>query len=216
MDILKQWLRTVTQLIESIGRYPSNCSLEEATWRAFVGPLEEDASLEPEKMFAAFEAWKKLSWLLPSIGPVGFARRAWVKAKPHLPSRVNRFLSKRLDNGVVDALQVLMNKSDAAAAFERAFNQVSRGRRFCVTECGYIGWAPPDAGEGDEVIACKGTRTLFVVRSSSNNAMSKGPEATASSDPDARTLVGAMWLYGLMNGEALSRQELQETTVILL
>lgn len=47
-----------------------------------------------------------------------------------------------------------------AESFEQAFGRYSGGRRFCVTEQGYMGWVSLAAREGDEVATFYGTRIL--------------------------------------------------------
>ena len=51
-----------------------------------------------------------------------------------------------------------------AESFERAIGQYTGGRRFCITEQGYMGWVSLVAREGDEVATFYGTRILYTLR----------------------------------------------------
>ncbi|KAL2043493.1 hypothetical protein N7G274_003800 [Stereocaulon virgatum] len=73
-----------------------------------------------------------------------------------------------------------------AESFEQAFGRYCGGRRFCVTEQGYMGWVSLAAREGDEVATFYGTRLLHTLRRESRGFR----------------LTGDCYLQGLMEGEA--------------
>jgi hypothetical protein len=75
-----------------------------------------------------------------------------------------------------------------AESFEQAFGRYSGGRRFCVTEQGYMGWVSLAAREGDEVATFYGTRILHTLRRENKGFR----------------LTGDCYLQGLMEGEAAS------------
>ncbi|KAK5653791.1 hypothetical protein OQA88_7949 [Cercophora sp. LCS_1] len=74
------------------------------------------------------------------------------------------------------------------------------GARVCFTERGYIGLAPPDAEPGDMVIIINGAAVPFLVR---------GPQSLVSSESRS-TLIGECYIHGIMHGEALDFDGVEE------
>ena len=87
----------------------------------------------------------------------------------------------------------LTQLSKEAEPFERDFEAYAWGRRFCITEKGYMGWVCLAAREGDEVAALCGTRILFTFR---------------QEDTGVR-LIGDCYLQELMNGGWSPKEELR-------
>ncbi|KAK8090460.1 hypothetical protein PG997_005421 [Apiospora hydei] len=115
-------------------------------------------------------------------------------------------------------------------AFKNLFNSVSRaylthintlvstvvnGKRFFVTEKGYIGWGPKSAEVGDSISMLPGADVPFLVRKLTGDVMPKSDE---DGDVVNCTLVGEAYVHGLMNGEALAaveRGEVREQTIVI-
>ncbi|KAF8857796.1 hypothetical protein BDZ45DRAFT_674423 [Acephala macrosclerotiorum] len=76
----------------------------------------------------------------------------------------------------------------------------TKGRRFFITENGYMGLGRPEVG--DEVWVLFGGDTPFVLRPS-------------TSDPGCHLLVGDCYVHGLMDGEAMVDVEEKTETVTL-
>jgi len=68
----------------------------------------------------------------------------------------------------------------------------AKGRSFCRTDTGHLGWVPADAEEGDCVCILFGGRTFYVLR----------PDG----DEHYR-LIGECYLHGLMQGEGVDKLE---------
>ena len=79
----------------------------------------------------------------------------------------------------------------AQQAFLAPFSRFSLGRRYFRSKQGYLGWVPRHAWEGDRICAFYGSRYPFVIR----------PYG------DGWRLIGACYMYGLMEGEAIGISE---------
>lgn len=88
------------------------------------------------------------------------------------------------------------------------FLLAARHRRIIVTQKGYLGLGPMTTRPGDEVHIISGGRIPFVLRRSPDKrpTYSKRPEDATMADPVTYRLQGDAFVYGLMNGEALSRE----------
>jgi Heterokaryon incompatibility protein (HET) len=86
-----------------------------------------------------------------------------------------------------------------AAAFAK---RLSNGR-FCVTKTGYVGIVPYEANLGDKICVLHGALVPFVLRK------------TAGSD-SLYKLVGECYIHGIMYGEALSVESIQERRYTLI
>ncbi|OTB12792.1 hypothetical protein K445DRAFT_320588 [Daldinia sp. EC12] len=67
------------------------------------------------------------------------------------------------------------------------------GRKLFISKNGYIGLAPEDALEGDEIWVLDGGRLPLVLRPLGNRS-EKGPETEY-------TLIGDSYVHGIMDGE---------------
>lgn len=88
---------------------------------------------------------------------------------------------------------------ETAAAFAK---RLSNGR-FCVTKRGYLGFAPPEAHLGDVICVLHGGAVPFVLR------------RTFSHDSEHR-LIGECYIHGIMYGEALSFDGIEERSFFLV
>ena len=136
---------------------------EEAFWRALIGDTANESRPASPSFASAFRSADKL--LLDS------------SVRQDLP-----YGSSMADDFWDDVIN-----------FGKALTPMARGRRFCVTERGYIGWAPLYTTSGDLVCILHGSRTPFLLRSD-------------ASDQERRiyTLVGECFFHGMMDGEMLS------------
>jgi hypothetical protein len=242
MDI---WLANVRRFVNGLKDYPVNCTLGNARWRALMGPLGEEiegAAEEPQAC-QSFDAWESLPGLVARFERLRFLtelHESWLKA--YLPGFVSRFVERRLllplflreevgsssdfssssyspaaaaADRLTELQEQLVHTADAAGSFEDAFGQISGGRRFCVTQRGYLGWVPLEAKEGDEIVAFFGARLLFVVRDAAS-AHGGTRNSSGGRKEAIRSLVGGAWFYGLMKGETLRMKEVEEIDVVLV
>ncbi|KAK7952817.1 uncharacterized protein PG986_008545 [Apiospora aurea] len=112
---------------------------------------------------------------------------------------------------------------DAFRGISRAFlthintivSTVVNGKRFFVTEKGYVGWGPKSTEVGDSVSVLPGADVPFLVRKLTGEIT---PRSDEDGDVVSCTLVGEAYVHGLMNGEALTAVEhgivSQQTIVI--
>jgi hypothetical protein len=89
-----------------------------------------------------------------------------------------------------------MEKADI---FLTGFREMTRLRRFCVTEQGRMAIMPPRSKVGDVLCILKGARTPFVLRGSSEK-------------PPVYNLVGCCYIHGVMGGEI----DIQESQTFVL
>ena len=87
-----------------------------------------------------------------------------------------------------------------AAVLDVPMARCQAGRCFSVTEKGYIGWCTLAAQEGDVVVAFRGTRLLFTLRPVGG----------------AYKVTGDCYLQGLMEGQGLRMDDIQDEQLILI
>ncbi|KAG7009435.1 hypothetical protein G7Y79_00002g005500 [Physcia stellaris] len=173
---LLEWNEEVSCLVSNLGTYPTGMPLEEAQWRTLffnVGMDDEPAS---PGFGHSYEAWKH---------------------------NIANLITMRADGSILhipEFKESALKCIDDCAPFEQAIGRYPLGRRFCVTEKGYIGWVSTTAQAGDEVVAFHGARLLFTVRS-----RDRGHE-----------LRGDCFLQGLMEGEALQLPDTRDEDIILI
>jgi len=76
----------------------------------------------------------------------------------------------------------------------------ANGRRFFITEAGFVGVTCRGVEEGDKIVLFLGGASPFIIRE-------------CQSVPAAFNLVGTAYVHGIMDGEAM---RLEETTDFLL
>lgn len=86
---------------------------------------------------------------------------------------------------------------------------LSQRRRFCTTELGLLGVVPFDCKPGDRVFVMRGGAVPLILRpvASHSNAEDKGQKYH---------FIGDAYIRGVMYGEGLSFDEVQESDVVLL
>jgi hypothetical protein len=82
-------------------------------------------------------------------------------------------------------------------------NMILGGRRFLITQQGYVGWAPRYTRKGDKIFVLLGCKTPVILR----------PQG------DAFKLIGECYIHGVMNGEVIDELEagkyqLQDVTIV--
>jgi Heterokaryon incompatibility protein (HET) len=77
--------------------------------------------------------------------------------------------------------------------FEFLFKRTCAGRRFCVTEKGFMGLVPRSAKPGDKVCILLGAETPFVLRS----------KARERNEMVQYELIGEAYVHGIMDGELI-------------
>jgi hypothetical protein len=92
-----------------------------------------------------------------------------------------------------EALQEFMNQ---VTKYSPGTGGCVRGRRFCVTEAGYVGLVPPGSEKGDRVCIIYGAQTPFIVRLDDEII---AVILVIESIP----LIGDCHFYGMMDAETL-------------
>lgn len=146
--------------------------LREAYWRTLIGDRTLTARPAPAAFAENFDRWQEVMRLVSSIPEIN----------PIAPPD-------------------FMQKYQGASAFMHAARRCFFGRRFCITNKGYIGLVPPYACERDIVCAVLGAQTPLVLRPTDD---------VAGTGQDRRNskyrLVGECYIHGIMMGEAIAPQ----------
>ena len=124
---------------------------------------------------------------------------SWPFAQWLLCTTINRTALFLNSNAVIDihkfqSQQLLL--ASRYQPFEQLFGKFTAGRRFCLTERGFMGWVSLAAEEGDEIVALAGTNILFSLR---------GP-----GQKTGFCLKGDCYLQGLMTGEPYTMEGVEE------
>ncbi|KAK5653044.1 hypothetical protein OQA88_9330 [Cercophora sp. LCS_1] len=216
------WIGHLTRLTSPLTSYPIGCAIEEATWRALVGIMEEMADSDVA-MGAFFPKWKQACTLV-YLKEV-LKNRHLLEEEPLLSDEEREILGRMVRDGTFWVESTDLFLTAGVQRFMKGLQLFAGGRKFCLTEKGYMGWIHADAKEGDEVVALKGTSLLFVARDRGGSLRARLEEGEAASghvleDDGVRrglvrvkALVGAAWLYGLMNGEPGKMEEIPEEAV---
>ena len=92
------------------------------------------------------------------------------------------------DAAMRDDFNAVEKMSRVSQPFVGAFEPAARGRRFCVTQDGYMGLVPTRAAKGDNICVFLGGAVPFLIRKIDNGHY---------------PLVGECYVHGLMDGKAL-------------
>ncbi|KAL8690473.1 MAG: hypothetical protein Q9218_004082 [Villophora microphyllina] len=124
---MRDWLKELSRLVDGLESYPTGMSLGEAQWRALClnGGVDEPA---PTEWGHAYNAWKDLN--------------------DHIIRLHANDTIKTYDPGLMERVGKLCLD---AKPIEIAMASYPAGRRFCITEKGFIGWVSMAARKGDEV-----------------------------------------------------------------
>jgi hypothetical protein len=197
------WVHHLRELTRGLTGYPAAGSTPgEAIWRSLIGPMEEIA--ESKAVFgSAVDDWMRgcVYAYLDCIRKIGSSHKEY---RDKLSEQEQGWLERMETDTKFRNEAVSLYSAEHVQRFVRPLQIIAAGRRFCRTERGYLGWIHPDAGVGDKVVALRGTRILFVTRP----AAGEGADRPQGDEPEgikstSEILVGAAWLYGLMNGEPL-------------
>ena len=126
----------------------------------------------------------------------------WATAQRCLCMMIDR-IALALGRNVTDVgkLQTQLNElAQRYRPFEQLFGRFTAGRRFCITERGYMGWVSLAAQQGDEIASLAGTNILFALR--------KGKTGFY--------LMGDCYLQGLMEGEAYTLEGAEEVYIRII
>ena len=108
---------------------------------------------------------------------------------------VARFLNEFSDRAWPDQEQ---NKAQAE---ERSLTEeVTRNRKFCITELGRMGVVPASTETGDRIVVLFGMQTPVVLRTLA--------PVSVDARPACYQLLGESFVHGLMDGEAIRAMEM--------
>jgi len=155
---------------------------EEAFWRALIGDRTTESRPAPAIFSSYFRSIQKM-FLNPSF-----------HENCHTALSMDCDFCK-LGSNFFASHEVL--------EFCNALSPISSGRRFCVTERGYMGWVPPHTVSGDLVCILYGARTPFLLR----NEIFEGGK-------HGYRLVGECFFHGMMDGEMLTASHRVEDFIV--
>lgn len=189
----------------ALNPYPTNQPLDEVFWRTMLGDTH---------------------WSRPAEPSLGEGCRFWERI---FCAQVKAALAE--SGGQDDELLGLEDPTNPAMSIEElvASGQItaavtssniwngnrmmcSTGRRFCVTQNGYMAIVPPGSQEGDLVCILQGMNTPFVLRESKKEGkrlvvdVVVDGEGGGDEEPVERRrvqLVGEAYVHGMMDGEAM-------------
>jgi len=98
---------------------------------------------------------------------------------------------------LADRIQSAAQKS---SLYTEAFNTFSSGRRFCVTENGYIGWVHKSARVGDKIVLFRASRIPFTLRQVGS----------------VYILIGDCFLQGAMNHEVFESEAIEDEEIVII
>lgn len=112
------------------------------------------------------------------------------------------------------------NNIEAAALIQEmqhASAVVTYGRRFFVTQQGYLGLGPQKMAVGDEVYVFNGSKVPFVLRGVERAAAAEQPSGGGNTSEFPRfRLVGDCYVHGIMDGEACEESTGVKASSLLL
>ena len=207
------WFRECRNLEEnySFDPYVNLQPRKEAFWRALIGDRTTSSRPAPmsfasnfravEEFLLSFSLYKK-SHTIPSISCDSCLLQpnlpAWKLRFPQnlfldFPSDANHHPDFPTDH---DSLSKIFD-------FFEALTPISAGRRFCVTDRGYMGWVPPYTVSGDLVCIFHGARTPFLLRTE-----------TSDKGNHVYKLVGECFFHGMMDGEIFTSEYKMEDFIV--
>jgi hypothetical protein len=90
------------------------------------------------------------------------------------------------------------------------------GRRFFVTQRGYLGLGPKKSAVGDEAHAINGSTVPFVLRRVESGATAEQTQEGSTSEFPRFRLVGGCYVHGIMDGEACDESTGVKASSLLL
>lgn len=159
----KRALENCDKMIAEAFSHPAGQDSEEALWQTVCCGLSPSGARAPETYRDAFKVWR-----------VAF-RATDDKGKTNMHKQ---FFAK----DVADSRE-----------FGNAVVMFALGRKFCITDKGYMGRVPNRSRKGDRICVLKGGRVPFVIRGTANGQYQ---------------LVGECYIHGIMKGEVLEQKDI--------
>lgn len=179
------WREETHQLVEQglSDAYPfkPNQSRSEAFWRTLIGDATSTAR--------------------PAPAILGCEYHTWVEAENVEKSYLSSYLSP-VPSTLPFNLGVLGPNSSNAMTWYKALALCVGGRRFCITNKGYMGMVPPLCKPSDLVCIIMGAETPYIIRRSSND------------DDTSYEIVGECYIHGMMDGEMLETGEVEQLNFV--
>lgn len=132
--------------------------------------------------------WWLLSWAIAQWSLCAIVDRTALALDPNVIIDIGKFKLQRY------------KLVERCGPFEQLFGKFTAGRRFCITERGYMGWVSLAAQEGDEIASLAGTNILFTLRRGETGFY----------------LMGDCYLQDLMEGEAYTLEGLKEVYIRII
>jgi hypothetical protein len=195
---METWDDACWELATNLEQYPTGERIWSAYWRTLICNMESVGVEATENLENAYKTWislyitrnKVFELFKTHIVPTDVRENATTpKPRGWILGRLATNLSNSWQKTSVmfkaaTQLAILKQQAKLSAPFDSAFKRYSFGRKFCTTECGYMGWVPFDAQTGDQLCYFRGCRLPFVIRQ--------------CEDGHRYRLIGDSYLHGLM------------------
>lgn len=165
---MAEWIAMVEASTKALNSYPVEKTVQQALAETLGFAHEKSDFGIPGGTIAALKNLQELIPLLPHLRSTRKVRELGGDSDPQIMKRVNEIAA-------------------ATKSYIRAFDTFSKGRYFCVTKRGYLGWVPEAAQVGDLVYAVRWSRIPYVLRRLGSTY----------------TLVGDSYIHQHMSGETL-------------
>lgn len=142
----------------------------------------------------------------PSTPPPRLHRKKTFKRSPNYPdyeisSPIARKRSRTTPPRTSRDSPILDGKRFEMVAVEEAITTATTDRRFFLTEKGYMGLGPKAMRKGDVVFILRGGQVPFLLRPAGRENVPRVGEV------DTHVLVGDCYVHGIMDGEAVPKNE---------
>jgi hypothetical protein len=191
-----RWLKEISSLTDRVkSSYPNKQSRHEAFWRTLIADRTESKRPAPTQLSNYYVVWKACLEL-KSGWPPG---RAKLEELNQI-SNPNYRLSES-SNNLDSAYPILA----ATVNYGVRFKEACGGRRFCITQGGYMALVPPLAQAGNLVCVILGVEVPYLLRLSSRQP---------GDSPPLYELVGECYVHGIMDGEKMDSGPIPEFIIV--
>ncbi|KAI9764824.1 MAG: hypothetical protein M1839_005701 [Geoglossum umbratile] len=165
----------------------------EAFWRTLIGDRSKSHRPAPMEFVRGYKYWLRRLFQRSGIEFQDSSSFHLAMGSPGNPRLTDSPLRDLLGDS---PFQEALYKHSSSIQFEGLLREASFGRKFAVTDTGYMVLVPPGTRVGDTIYAILGTETPFVLRRSERD--------------DAFWLVGESYVQGMMDGERLKQGDTPE------
>jgi hypothetical protein len=226
IEFLFRWHQEAKKLSRKTATHPysDNNSRDEAFWRTLIADSVDGKIPAPQNQSQYYEFWvDMLDASLQDHGAGGtkaiddtlqkhsaFLRETFSNFNPGMDRAWNSYPPAGKSRGVISEM-ARQDVNHYLMLLGQSFAQVLSaipGRRFCVTDEGYVGLAPPGAQVGDLVCIVLGAQVPFLLREFHEH------DKEYTSSISLHRLVGECYIQGMMRGERMNEERKKIFTLI--